>query len=152
MYMQHAGFDIINAMNKGYDYHNGIVDGHVQKINQLNECIRQLTDFQQAVNAQRPTGRIELNTEAERNMVDGVRALIPNGIEEHKYIWTNEKEIDALLESVNNEIRLLTNQMSPETSKMSEAFDNRKTLITEFNKLMKELIDLVARMVRQQRV
>lgn len=146
------GTHIIGACDAGYDYHSSVVDSHMQKIESMNETIRQLTNFQQEINRQRPTGRIDLNTPEGVQMVDAMREVLPRALDSHTYFWNNEKEIDNLMENINQEIRLLTNKIQPETSKMAEAFDNRKTLITEFNKLMKELIELCSRMIRQQRV
>ncbi len=142
---------IFHMHEAAYAHHNRSVEQNVDQIEELNGQIRQLTSFLQAVNQQRDSGRVELNTEEQRDMVDAARLLVPNAIAEHTYVWDSKDKIDHLVEGINLEIKSLSGQMQPLSSYMVEAFDQRKTAINECNKLMERLIRHLDDMVRKQK-
>jgi len=148
----HLGLEIYRAHESIYRHHSGTVDGHVNMVELLNQRIGQLTQFLQAVQSQRASDRVEMNTEEQVVLVDAVRQLIPNAIPENTYTWHGKENIDALIESVNIEVRHLSSQINTQSSYMVEAFDERKTAVKELHQLLEKLLRHEEETVRKQRI
>lgn len=146
------GLELIKAHQTAYDYHSLKADALTSEVEHMNDQISILTHLLQAVQTQRASNCVELNTEEQRLLVDSARKIAPHAIEENTYTWHGKERIEALIESLNVEIRSISGKINTKSSHMVEAFDERKTASNELRKLLERFLRHEEEMVRKQKL
>lgn len=146
---RHLSLEAMNLFHAYETLHLRKTDKIIEEIEELTDEIKKLQAFLSAIgNHTEESVRVDWSSDPlKMQLIDDVRAICPQLIDQGVYSWKSGKELENLIERTNNHInRVLTPQISQKSAMLTQAqYENNEILevMTNAHKDFKALIDRI---------
>lgn len=132
-----------DAHNRFYDLQSNLIFKHTDENNKMIDELDCIKNLLASVNNDRKKSQsIDYSLDQEKKaLVDKVREINSNLIEQDCYSWKNE-HIDALIENLNNHSKHVVTLLNPNMMNITQLFQDRNRIT--------EIIGEIVRMYREE--
>jgi hypothetical protein len=151
LYGYNIGYHAIHLGESYFTHSDHQIFEHTNKNDAIVNQLRTIKDAIVSLNNDRKaTQKIDYSKNWEkRDLIDKVREINPNLVSPNCYAW-KEGEIDAFIDSLNNEAKLLTNDMNIKTMNITQLFQDRNKIVEILAKIIETYDEESKHYVRRQ--
>ncbi len=141
----------VGLHEKTYDYHSGIIDDRMEKIDRLTENLSHFTDLLTVINTELQKSKTHLDLSAHGDLVDRVREICPDLLPTGVYTWDGEDPINLLKDNIVHQSKKTGSIINPEMMLNTQGMQNIVELTSVFTQIIKTEREQGQRFVSNQR-
>ncbi len=143
-----VGLAFIQAHATAYDSRDLAKNQCLQKLHEYNAHLKDLSTLINALVQKKNSGKADFQSDPEMmNLIDRIRATHEDPsthqsiLPPHQYSWQSEKEIEAILQLLNDHVKILSGEINQTTMQLSQ--ETQDTL--QLTEISYKTIDMLIR-------
>jgi len=151
IYGYNMGLHSIQLANAYFDHSDHRIFEHTRENDEIIDKLRLIKDGIVSLNNDRKASqKIDYTKNPEkRELINKIREINPKLVSHDCYAW-KEEEIDAFIDSLNNEAKLLTNDMNIKTMNITQLFQDRNKIVEALAKIIETYDEESKHYIRRQ--